>query len=83
MKAKGITLNCINSEIVNLKSLTELVDERVKNPDHTGHLVTMHNQIVRDKKGFHLRNKSQLKRFRVVYDKRVLLSDFTTLPYGY
>ncbi|XP_053536862.1 uncharacterized protein mcf2lb isoform X1 [Ictalurus punctatus] len=83
MKAKGITLNCINSEIVNLKSLTELVDERVKNPDHTGHLVTTHNQIVRDKKGFHLRNKSQLKRFRVVYDKRVLLSDFTTLPYGY
>lgn len=52
MKAKGITLNCMNSEVVNLISLAELVDEQVKNLDKTDQLITLHNQIVRDKKGF-------------------------------
>ena len=47
MKVKGITLNYTNGEIVNLKSLTELVDECVKNPNHVREIMTTHNQIVR------------------------------------
>ncbi|XP_049338297.1 uncharacterized protein LOC125803858 isoform X1 [Astyanax mexicanus] len=83
MKVKGITLNYTNAKIVNLSSLIDLVDKSVKSPDCTDEIMTSNNQIVRDKRGFHLKNKSQTKRFRVVYDKRVLLPDSATIPYGY
>ncbi|XP_049332872.1 uncharacterized protein LOC125801098 isoform X1 [Astyanax mexicanus] len=83
MKVKGITLNYTNAQYVNLKSLTELVDKTFKNPDCDAEIMTSYNQIVKDKRGFHLKNKPQKKRFRVVYDKRILLPDLTTLPYGY
>ncbi|GAA6071746.1 uncharacterized protein LOC125146163 [Tachysurus ichikawai] len=66
------------------KSLEKkLVVDREKYPDITSQLITLHNQNTRDKRGFHLRNQTHIKRFRVVYDKRVLFSDLTTLPYGY
>ncbi|GAA6084594.1 uncharacterized protein LOC125146163 [Tachysurus ichikawai] len=67
----------------NAKVFIDLVIDRVKYPDKTSQLITSHKEITRDKKGFHLKNQTQVKRFRVVYDKRVLFPDFTTLPYGY
>ncbi len=45
-------------------------------------LLTRTETIVRNKKKFTLHNRAVLKRFRVVYDKRVLLPDYSTLPYG-
>ncbi|XP_076840973.1 uncharacterized protein LOC143485425 isoform X1 [Brachyhypopomus gauderio] len=83
MKVKGLTLNYTNDKLVNLKSLTELVNEHVKNPSRSREIMTSRNMIVRDKIGFLLKNKTQQKRFRIVYDKRILLPDFRTLPYGY
>ncbi|KAK2834690.1 hypothetical protein Q7C36_015391 [Tachysurus vachellii] len=94
MKAKGITQNYTNSKVIDLKSLTDLVIDRVKYPDKPSQLITSHKQITRfissdlfvrcyKLTGFHLRNQTQEKRYRVVYDKRVLFPDFTTLPYGY
>ncbi len=82
LKAKGITLNSSNAQIVTLESMVCLVHNYVTSRDTT-HLLTRTDTIVRNKKKFTLHNRSVLKRFKVVYDKRVLLSDYTTLPYGY
>ncbi|KAL1280074.1 hypothetical protein QQF64_014674 [Cirrhinus molitorella] len=83
MKAKGITLNAVNSETVRLDSLIELVDQYVKGRDDSRHILAHADTIVRNKKRFTLHNKSVVKKFKVVYNKRVLLPDFTTLPYGF
>ena len=58
----------------------------LKSPDFTPPERTrerrLHSTIVRDKKRLTLKNTSVVKRFKVVYNKHVLLSDFTTLPLG-
>ncbi|XP_056591324.1 uncharacterized protein LOC130431856 isoform X1 [Triplophysa dalaica] len=83
MKAKGITLNSENSKVITLDSLIGLVDSYVTSSDSNQHLLAHTDSIVRNKKNFTLRNKSVVKRFKVVYNKRQLLPDYTTLPYGY
>lgn len=83
MKAKGIMVNYTNLRAINLKSLTDLVDALVIDQNHTNQLSVSHNLIMLDKKVFQLRTKTVTKRFRVIYEKRVLLPDFTTLPHGY
>lgn len=81
MKVKGITLNYTNEQSVNLESLTGLVKNYVmKNPSE---IRTSASQIAREKKGFHLKNKVVGKTFRIVYNKRVLVENYNTLPYGY
>lgn len=83
VKAKGITLNAKNSKAICLESLIGLVDSYVTSHDRSKYILARTENIVRDKKTLTLQNKSVVKRFKVVYDKRRLLSDYTTLPYGY
>ncbi|XP_076873809.1 uncharacterized protein LOC143523314 isoform X1 [Brachyhypopomus gauderio] len=83
MKAKGITLNSENSKVIRLDTLIDLVDHYVVNRDSNHHILARADGIVRNKKNLTLKNKSVVKRFKVVYNKRVLLSDFSTIPYGY
>ncbi|KAI2645089.1 putative DNA polymerase [Labeo rohita] len=83
MKVKGITLNAVNSEVITLDSLIGLVDHYVTERDNSLHVLAHNDTIVRNKKNLTLHNKSFVKKFKVVYDKRVLLPDFTTLPYGF
>ncbi len=83
MKAKGITLNAKNSQAIRLETLIGLVDSYVTSHDSTKYILAHTENIVRDKKTLTLHNKSVVKRFKVVYNKRRLLPDFTTLPYGY
>ncbi|KAL1280041.1 hypothetical protein QQF64_014641 [Cirrhinus molitorella] len=83
MKAKGITLNSENSKVIRLDSLISLVQSYVKSSDSTRHILAHTDNIVRNKKMLTLHNKPVVKRFKVVYNKRVLLPDYTTLPYGY
>lgn len=83
MKAKGITLNARNSQAIRLDSLIGLVNGYVTSHDNTQYILAHTENIVRDKKHLTLHNKSVEKRFKVVYNKRRLLSDFNTLPYGY
>ncbi len=82
LKAKGIMLHSSNTQIVTLESMVCLVHDYMTSRDTT-HLLTCTETIVRNKKKFTLHNRSFMKRFKVVYDKRVLLPYYTTLPYGY
>ncbi len=83
MKAKGITLNAKNAQAIRLDSLIGLVNSYVRSNDDTQYILAHTENIVRDKKHLTLHNKSVDKRFKVVYNKRRLLPDFNTLPYGY
>ena len=77
-KVKGFTLNFRNSEIIT----PSLVDEMVRNPDGRKIAVPNARKITRNQEhGIVTRPES--KHYRVVYTKRVLLDDGTTLPYGY
>ena len=79
-KVRGFTLNYRNSQIINFDSVKELVTV----PDGNQSLVTVNpNKICRDKNKFTLLNRCEEKKYRMVYTKRVLQPDFTTLPYGY
>ncbi len=82
LKAKGVTLHSANAQVVTLESMICLVHGYVTSRDTTA-LLTRTETIVRNKKKFTLHNRTFLKRFKVVYDKRMLLPDYSTLPYGY
>jgi hypothetical protein len=41
------------------------------------------DHIVRNKKTWELTNMSRTKIYRIVYDKRVLNEDLTTVPFGF
>jgi hypothetical protein len=44
---------------------------------------TQYNRITRDSKTKELLNKIETKEFGFVYDKRVILETFDTIPFGY
>ena len=46
-------------------------------------LVTIRTEILRDKKSPKVYNRVVHKHYGVVYDKRFVLDNFTTVPYGY
>lgn len=82
MRAKGISRTIECSDKVNFDSMKGLV-EGYLGGEREGVLKAPQHSIKRDKNGFHLRNHSFTKTFRVVYDKRRLFPDGTTLPFGY
>ncbi|KAL2104364.1 hypothetical protein ACEWY4_001232 [Coilia grayii] len=83
MKAKGVTLNTVNSKLIRLETLVDLVTHYITDRSAPKHILARTDNIVRDKKRLSLKNKTALKRFKVVYNKRVLLKDYSTIPYGY
>ncbi|KAJ8048772.1 hypothetical protein HOLleu_01221 [Holothuria leucospilota] len=81
-KVRGITLNNKTSLKVNYDTLFQMV-QNIRAP--TVLVVSVHDlrKIRTDITTKQIVNKSQTKAYRVVYDKRIILDDFTTLPYGY
>lgn len=79
-KCKGFTLNYKNSCQINFDSMTALVLNCDK-----GLRITTENpyKIKRDKNTSTIRTLHETKKYGVVYTKRRLLSDFSTLPYGF
>ena len=81
-KVRGFSLNHKNSQIVNFESMKETLFswKRKENPK----LVTITTEISRQKYGSPMVYTRELKKnYTVVYNKRRVLDDFTTLPYGY
>ena len=83
VKAKGITQNYENAVRVNLDSVSEMVEGYIKQPSRPQTITAQYNKIVRNTKTFTLENKHREIRFKVVYDKRRLLADGSSLPFGY
>ncbi|GFW20498.1 uncharacterized protein TNCV_4547651 [Trichonephila clavipes] len=79
-KIRGFNLNFQNSLFLNYESVKELVSSM----DATRFMtITNPRKITRDKKKRKVENKIESKTYKMVYDKRVIQDDFSTLPYGY
>ena len=79
VKVRGITLNSSAIKVVNFNTVANMV--KGIGPD----VVTVHNphKIVRDYKNKEIITKTQNKDYRVVYNKRMIVDDYKTVPYGY
>ena len=76
-KIRGFTLNHRNNLMLNMETMKKLV---TSSEDSTPHIDNPY-KITR-KEGC-LFTTSESKAYQIVYDKRVLCKDFTTLPFGY
>ena len=78
-KVRGFTLNHRNSQLINFNTLCDVVtssDEKTINI-HTPW------KIVRDSKTKNVKTRTENKLYRKVYNKRVVIEDFDTVPYGF
>ncbi|XP_029975791.1 uncharacterized protein LOC115408984 [Salarias fasciatus] len=82
MRVKGITQTRDFSDKVSFDSARELVEGylRIQRSDS---IDIPQQNIIRDKRGFLLKNSSFTKKLRIVYDKRKLSHDGTSVPFGY
>ena len=80
-KVKGFTLNHRNSLILNFHTMKELITTpKEAEKEETYDLVEPNKIIRKEGKIF---SEMQRKKYKLVYDKRVLTKDLTTYPYGW
>lgn len=79
-KIRGFSLNYENSQLLNFKSMKELLLGM-----KWSRAIPIYNpaKITRDGKTRKVINKEEVKQYKIVYTKRVVQNDLTTLPYGY
>jgi hypothetical protein len=82
-KVQGITLNCSAQQKVNFDVIRSLVYLHAK-CNVTGKVtVDIPLKITRNAKDKNIETKRIKKDYRIVYDKRLIIDDYKTLPYGY
>jgi len=81
-KARGITLSQTTSKRVNFKTLRKMVKLFVKK-SKSDEITIVTNKIDRKPRIDKVVTRPAMKRFRIVYDKRIIPKDFTTVPYGW
>ena len=77
-KVKGFTLNFANSQVINQSTMGKLVEGEISSIQ-----TRRENAITRDALTKCIVNKDQTKTFSCGYNKRVVLEDYDTIPYGY
>ena len=88
-KIRGFSLNYTNSKLLNFESLLDLVKKsRDDNDDESRQALSIDtintSKISRHKTKVMIYNRPELKRYKIVYSKRVIQKDsYDTLPYGY
>ena len=85
-KVRGFTLNVRGQSVLNFNSMRDLVMDVVLDPEEEETTLTLDNphKIVRCPKDKKIKTIPQSKRYKLVFDKRVI--DYNTLksfPYGY
>lgn len=87
-KVRGFTLNSKGLEQLNFEVLRQNVLEEIESPLENGNVrekkVKKPYHITRDAKKYELSTKEQIKKYRMVYDKRVVDPEsYKTYPYGF
>ena len=80
-KVRGFSLNYKASLILNFQSMKEALVAWKKNEKKE--LITVKTELVRDKYKPKVFNRVISKHYGVVYDKRKVLPDFTSIPFGF
>ncbi|GBN68642.1 hypothetical protein AVEN_251372-1, partial [Araneus ventricosus] len=79
-KIKGFCLNFKNSLLLNYETVKEFVCSMDKTAVTS---IVNPRKITVEKKKRRVINKEETRKYHLVYDKRVIQSDFSTLPYGF
>ena len=79
MTVKGITLNSRNCDVVTFDTLKRMV--LGEGPSEVK--VTDPRKFVRDPMKAHVTSVPYTKTYKVVYDKRRVVDNYRTLPFGY
>jgi len=89
-KIKSFTLNHQNLEKLNGNTMIRIIKSEVSEMFCTSSegfkkesINLEYNQITRDTKTKNLVNKNVTKKFQFEYDKRLILPNYDTIPYGY
>ncbi|GBN13954.1 hypothetical protein AVEN_207207-1 [Araneus ventricosus] len=77
-KVQGFTLNFKNTQALNFDSMKHMVCSLDRNDT-----IPIHDAVTREGKKRKVFNVEQTKLYRIVYDKRIVKDDFSTIPYGY
>ena len=80
---KGVSMNFSNSDIVTPETMASKIESYVKKGDISKSLFYETNKFFKrspDLRMFMIHHK---KHYRITYDKRRCLKDFSTVPYGY
>jgi hypothetical protein len=80
VKAKGFRLTGDAASILSFNSLKNAVEQKVKGIRKT---IKVPQHRIRVNKQMELHTVEEVKEFQVVYEKRRLLHDFSTLPWGW
>ena len=79
LKCKGFTLNKLTSDVITFDVMHQLATG-----DNNGSVTVEDPQkIIRDKKRRRICTVKQSKVYRRTFDKRILLENYTSIPYGY
>ena len=82
-KVRGITLNYRTAQKVNFNLMCDMVCLEALS-DFTDRIsVNIPFKIIRDTKEKSVKTRSENKDYCIVYNKRVIVNDFDTLPYGF
>ncbi len=81
-KVRGFSLNYNNAQVINFDSMRDALHAWKYNIT-TPELITVSSRILRLKKEAKVYTKKVPKTYSVVYNKRFVLNDFTTRPFGY
>ena len=86
-KVRGFTLNTRGQEILNFTSIKDLVlSEVLSEEDEDARTLTLHtpHKIIRCGKSKRIKTISQNKKYKLVFNKRVINADtYQSFPYGY
>lgn len=84
-KVRGFTLNTRGQQKLNFESMKKLVHDEIFQPEHKKRTIVLNEpfKIDRNKATKEIVTKSMNKAYKLVFDKRVVLPNGDSLPYGY